>query len=209
MRELVDDDVGVAVARDASSWRRPSTISQIDVEPVAGRDHVLRALSAPRRGRVDDDRACASRRRRRARSSRGRSRAGSPSPPGPSGSRRSCRRSRRPPSCRSASCGGRLAADVGPEVVEHRLLARAPEDRKLERLRDERQTEVEVEDIRARQEPRRARATASPGDGGSRRAGRATGRPQGGACSARRRRDARRPRDGGAPGRSSTARPQC
>ena len=90
--------------------------------------------------------------------------------------------------------GRRLAADVRAQVVEDRLLAERPQDRELERLRDERETEVEVEDVRARQQPQRAPATASPAAGGSRRGGRATSRPPGAACSARRPRAGRRRR---------------
>src|SRR5206468_6071492 len=45
-------------------------------------------------------------------------------------------------------------ADVGAEEVEERLAARGFQDRELEALRDERQTEVEVEDVRLRQELR-------------------------------------------------------
>ena len=50
--------------------------------------------------------------------------------------------------------GGRLAADVRAEVVEDGLLPGRAEDRELERLRDERQAEVEVEDVGARQQAR-------------------------------------------------------
>src|SRR5581483_10208940 len=62
----------------------------------------------------------------------------------------------------------RLAADVGAEVVEEALLAQQPKQRELQRLRDQRQPEVEVEDVRAggeareggelRREPLRERA---------------------------------------------------
>src|SRR5204862_1765601 len=49
---------------------------------------------------------------------------------------------------------GRLAADVGADEVEDGLLARHSQERELEGLRDERQPEVEVEDVGARQQPR-------------------------------------------------------
>ena len=48
---------------------------------------------------------------------------------------------------------GLLAADVRAEVVHHRPLPEQPQDRELERLRHEREPEVEVEDVGARQQP--------------------------------------------------------
>ena len=47
---------------------------------------------------------------------------------------------------------GRLAADVRAEVVHDRALAKRAQNRKLERLRDERQPEREVEQVGCRQE---------------------------------------------------------
>src|SRR5438132_10268956 len=38
--------------------------------------------------------------------------------------------------------------------MQHRLLAERAQQRKLDRLREERQAEIEVEDVRARREPR-------------------------------------------------------
>ena len=53
--------------------------------------------------------------------------------------------------------GGRLAADVRAEVVEDALAPRRAQDRELDRLRHERQPEVEVEDVGLRQQPRERR----------------------------------------------------
>ena len=61
-----------------------------------------------------------------------------------------CASARRP----YASSLGRLAADVGAEVVEDGLLASRVQDRELQRLRHERQAEVEVEDVGAREQAR-------------------------------------------------------
>ncbi len=47
-----------------------------------------------------------------------------------------------------------LPADVRPEVLEDRALAERPEDRELQRLRDEREAEHEVEDVRLGEQPR-------------------------------------------------------
>src|SRR5581483_7303424 len=49
----------------------------------------------------------------------------------------------------------RLAADVRAEEVVDALLAERAEDRELERLRDERQPEVEVKDVGAREQLRK------------------------------------------------------
>ncbi len=49
----------------------------------------------------------------------------------------------------------RLPADVGAEVVHHRLLPEGLQDRELERARDERQPEVEVEDVRLGKQPQK------------------------------------------------------
>src|SRR5262249_23286298 len=49
----------------------------------------------------------------------------------------------------------RLAANVGADEVEDRLLAGGLQDRELEPLRHERQSEVEVEDVGAWKEPRK------------------------------------------------------
>ena len=46
---------------------------------------------------------------------------------------------------------GRLPADVRAEVVHHRALAERAQDRELQRLRDERQPEREVEEVGARE----------------------------------------------------------
>src|SRR5205823_6346674 len=47
-----------------------------------------------------------------------------------------------------------LAADVRAEPVHDGLLAERTQQRKLQRLRQQRQAEVEVEDVRLRREPR-------------------------------------------------------
>src|SRR5207247_9025205 len=48
--------------------------------------------------------------------------------------------------------GRRAAADVRPQEVVDRLLAERAQDRELQRLRHERQSEVEVEDVGAREQ---------------------------------------------------------
>src|SRR5205823_3076438 len=48
---------------------------------------------------------------------------------------------------------GRLAADVRAEEVEDRAAPGEAEKGELERLRDEREAKVEVEDVRAREQP--------------------------------------------------------
>src|SRR5262249_8974265 len=50
---------------------------------------------------------------------------------------------------------GRLAADVGAEKVVDGLLARRVQDWKLKSCRHEREPEVEVKDIRGREEPQK------------------------------------------------------
>ena len=60
----------------------------------------------------------------------------------------------RPGTLRPRELLGRLAADVGAEEVQHGLLAERAQQRELDRLRQQRQPEVEVEDVRLRREPR-------------------------------------------------------
>ena len=119
---------------------------EVDVEALARAEHVVRPLASPRRGRVHDHRAPAAGRRRR--------RHGRQVDPG-----RDHRRLRHPADRVVAAddLGARLlavrellrrlAADVRAEVVHHRPLAEGAEDRELERLRDERQPEGEVEQV--------------------------------------------------------------
>ena len=52
--ELVDDDVGLAVALERLVVVQALDEDEVDVEALAGRDHVLGALAAPRGGRVED-----------------------------------------------------------------------------------------------------------------------------------------------------------
>ena len=59
----------------------------------------------------------------------------------------------------------RLAADVRAEIVEDRPLPERAQDRELQRLRDERETEDEVEDVGLWHQLAPARATGGPGDG--------------------------------------------
>ena len=124
--QLVDDDVGRAVALERLVVMEALDELEVGVEPLARGDHVLGAL-APAAARARARSAGArGRTAAPARSARGRSRAGSPPPPAPSGSRRS-----EPTIWASARFAegellGRLAADVRAEVVEDGLLAAAP-----------------------------------------------------------------------------------
>ena len=90
---------------------------------VAGRDHVLGALLAAVRGRVDDERSLAVGRRHRRERARGRA-GGITSA---SGTQRIASKSRRSarPAAAVGELGGRLAADVGAEEVEDRASCRS------------------------------------------------------------------------------------
>ena len=122
--------------------------AELDIEPLAGLEHVVGALAAPRRWCVDDDGAAPFRRR-------------SGADRGEIDARRDHCRLRHPTDRVVApddlgtgllpvrELGGGLASDVGAEVVHHRPLAERAEDRELERLGDERQPEREVEQVGA------------------------------------------------------------
>ena len=151
--QLVDDDVGGAVALERLVVLQAFDELEVGVEPLARREHVLGALPAAVRGRVDDQRPLAVRGRRRL-------------DPRQVDPRRDHLRLGHPADrvvgahdlgVRLAAVGellGSLAADVRAEVVHHRLLPRGAEERELERLGDERQPEDEVEDVRAREQAR-------------------------------------------------------
>ncbi len=62
--QLVDDDVGVAVAGERLVVAEPFDDPELDVEALARRDDVLGALPAAGRRRVDDHGAASARRRR-------------------------------------------------------------------------------------------------------------------------------------------------
>ncbi len=150
--ELVDDDVGPLVALARLVVMQPLDDLQLDVQLAAGGDHVLRALPRAVGGRVDDDRARAVARRHGpelAQVDAGRDHDCVRDPAdsivgaddagvGPAG---------------VEELGGAPPADVGAHEVQDRLLAEEPQDRELEPLGDEGQAEVEMEDIRLRQQP--------------------------------------------------------
>ena len=150
--QLVDDDVRGAVALERLVVVEAFDELQIGVEPFHRGDHVLASLPPARRRRVDDQRTLAF--GRRCRLDRGQV------DPGRDhlGLRYPADRVvaaddlgvRLLPEC---ELRGRLAADVRAEVVHDRLLPRCTQDRELERLRHERQPEMEVEHVGAREQP--------------------------------------------------------
>ena len=149
--ELVDDDVGGAVALEGLVVVEPLDQLEIRVERLDRGDHVLAALTAAGRGRVHDQRPPALGGRCRldpgqVDPGRDHLRLGNPA--------------NRVVAADDLGVGllapgellGRLAADVGAEVVHDRLLPRRAEERELEPFRYEREPEVEVEDVGAREE---------------------------------------------------------
>ncbi len=144
--QLVDDDVGVAIARERLVVVKALDDPELDVEALARAEHVVGSLAAARGRCVDDHGAPAAgggRRRHR----------------GQVDPRRDHGRLRHPADRVVAAddLGARLLAvpellrrlstDVRAEVVHHRALAERTEDRELERLRNERQPEREVEEV--------------------------------------------------------------
>src|SRR5207247_7601935 len=124
---------------------------EVEAELAAGRDDVLGPLARAAGGRVDDERACGV--------------GGRHGPvPGQVEPRRHDLGLGHPADrvvgaddlgAGAAAVGelrGWFAADVGAEEVEDGAAAGEAEKRELERLRDERESEVEVEDVGARKE---------------------------------------------------------
>ena len=149
--QLVDHDVGGAVPLEGLVVVETFDELEIGVEPLDRRDHVLGALAPPGGGSVHDQRPRAVRGRlgldpAQVDPRRDHLRLGHPADgvvgADDLGIRLLARR----------ELLGRLAADVGAEVVHDGLLAGQAEQRELERLRHEREAEVEVEDVGARQE---------------------------------------------------------
>ena len=148
--ELVDDDVGVAVQRERLVVVDALHDAELDVEALARAQHVIGPLPPSRRRRVDDHGPPAAGRRRRGHG-------------GEVDARRDHGRLGHPPDRVVAADDLRagllpvgellrwLASDVRAEVVHHRALAERAQDRELERLRDERQAEREVEQVGARE----------------------------------------------------------
>ncbi len=135
---------------------------EVGVECGARGDHPVGALSLTRRGRVDDQRSTLARRQHRA-------------DPREIDPRRDHLCLRHPPDrveapddldprlLAVAELARILAADIGAEVVHHAPLPQRAQDRELQRLRDERQPEGEVEDVRSRQQvPERTPLAALP-----------------------------------------------
>ena len=150
--QLVDDDVGGAVALERLVVVEALDELEVGVEPFHGSDHVLAALAPAGGGCVHDQRPLPLRRGRR-RDRRevdpGRDHLGLGHPADRVVAADDLR-------VRLLAVGellGCLAADVRAEVVHDRLLPRRAQDRELERLRHERQPEVEVEDVGAGQQP--------------------------------------------------------
>ena len=206
--QLVDDDVGAGVAlarllvRDALD----------DVELDGSCAHASITCCVPFFSRFDG--ACTTSGRALSDGGTGvNSRRSSPvgrrAPRAPSGSRRRSRRSRRRRACRSASSLGRLAADVGAEVVEDALLAAAraaagtgsTSARASGRSRSGRRRSAAraVRTRRTAAQPLRQRPVAV-----ERPVGLVVERSR-----ARRRRAARRRPSAAAPGRSPTGCPRC
>ena len=151
--QLVDDDVGVAVALERLAMVEPFDDLELDVELLAGRDDVLRPFFRARRRRVQHDRALAVGRRRRLDRADVDPRGNDVRVRHPADRvvRADDTRAR---ALRPGELRRRLAADVGAEEVHDRALAERAQQRELHRLRQQRQPEVEVEDVRLRREPR-------------------------------------------------------
>ena len=151
LEDLVDDDVGPLVLLAGLVVVDALDDLQVDRQLRAGLDHVGGALLHAVRGRMDDQRPLAIRRRH------GREAAEVDPDRDDVGLRHPARRV---VGADDLGAGPlpvgellrRLAADVGAEVVVERLLPERAQDRELERLRDERQPEVEVEDVELRQQ---------------------------------------------------------
>ena len=133
--QLVDDDVCLPVALERLVVVEALHEDEVGVEPLARREHMLRALPPTGGRRVQDHRPRAVRGRRRLDRSSRRSRAGSSRPRVPSGSRRRSRRPPRRPSSRTrarrqssrgcpsrgsaspTSCGARGGSGTGPTAA--------------------------------------------------------------------------------------------
>ena len=120
--QLVDDDVGLAVALECLVVVEPLDEDEVGVETLARRDDLLRSLASARRRRVEDDRACAV--------VGGDGSIALTSIPGgiisASGTQRIASyepTTSAPAFFPKASSVARLPADVRAEVVHHRLLA--------------------------------------------------------------------------------------
>ncbi len=149
---LVDDDVGLFDALERLLVPHAVHHVEVDRELLARVDHVLRALLVEVRGRMDDADTLARDRRDRVIAREldpGRQDLCVVGNEAKRGERADDARVRLQPVHELLL---RALADVGPEEVEERLAPRRPEDRELELLRDERQPEVEVEDVRLGQE---------------------------------------------------------
>ncbi len=151
--ELVDDDVGAGVPLARLVVRDAFDEVELDRELRARRDHELRALLGAVRGGVDDERAPVVARRlgeelREIEPGRDHVRLRHPAD--------------RVVGADDLGVGAfavgellrSLAADVRAEVVVDALLAGGVQNRELHRLGDEREAEVEVEDVGVREQPR-------------------------------------------------------
>ncbi len=154
--QLIDDDVRLAVALERLVVVEALDEDEVGVEPFARLEHVLRSLASPGRRRVEDHGARPVGGRRRhdgLHVDPGRDHLGLGHP-----ADRVVRTDDLGAGLLSEREVGRcLAADVGAEVVHHGLLAQRAQDRKLHRLRHERQPEVEVEDVGAREQAQEGR----------------------------------------------------
>ena len=154
--QLVDHDVGRAVALERLVVVEALDELELGVEALARRDHVLGALPPARRRRVDDQRA------RAVGGRHGLDRADVDPRRDHLGLRHPADRVVAADHLRTCFTSGcelrrRLPADVRAQVVHDRLLAKRPQERELDRLGHERQPEVEVEDVGAGEEPRERR----------------------------------------------------
>ena len=148
--ELVDDDVRVAVQGERLLVVDALHDAELDVEALARAQHVIRPLPPSRGRRVDDHGPPAAGRRRGghrgevdARGDHGRLGHPADGVVAPDDLRAGL--------LPVGELLRRLTADVRAEVVHHRALAERAQDRELERLRDERQPEREVEEVGARE----------------------------------------------------------
>jgi hypothetical protein len=153
-QHLVDDDVRLLVALERLLVPDAVDDVEVDRELLAGFDHVLGALLLLVRRRVDDSDALALDRRDevvRGEVDPGREHLGVVRD-------ELQRRERAHDACIGLQAVHelvlRVLPDVGAQEVEERLAACGPEDRELDALRDEREPEVEVEDVGLREELR-------------------------------------------------------
>ncbi len=149
---LVDDDVGLLDALERLLVPHAVHDVEIDRKLLARVDHVLRALLVEVRGRMDDADAFALDGRDRVVARQVDPRRQDLRVVGDEAKRGEGADDARVRFQPVHELLLRALADVGAQEVEERLAPSRPEDRELQLLRDEREPEIEVEDVRLRQQ---------------------------------------------------------